>query len=136
MDRSKQNTRVDGNKDDGVDDSVDNSDDGGDKHLTHLTKADDCCLMERNGVDNSDDNSDDGGDKCVDDDNGDSVDDSDDSGGKHLTYLSPVVDCHLTEGSDSKVCVDDGKEGVDNSDGNSDDGGDKHLTHLTQVENN
>eukprot|EP00957_Ditylum_brightwellii_P039347 2976398-Ditylum_brightwellii.AAC.1 len=45
--RSKQNTCVDGNKDDGDDDSVDNRDDGGDKHLTHLSQVVDCCLMER-----------------------------------------------------------------------------------------
>jgi hypothetical protein len=51
-----------------------------------------------------------------------------------------AVDCCLTERGDPNRCVDDGKEGVDKSDGDSngdnDDGGDMHLTHLTQVENN
>eukprot|EP00957_Ditylum_brightwellii_P121638 9276303-Ditylum_brightwellii.AAC.1 len=81
--------------------------------------------------------------KCVDDDNGDGVDDSDDGADKHLTYLSQAVDCCLTERSGPKRCVNDGKEGVDNSDDDSDDDSDDsddsddmHLAHLTQVENN
>eukprot|EP00957_Ditylum_brightwellii_P130899 9985472-Ditylum_brightwellii.AAC.1 len=45
--RSKQNTCVDDNKEDVVDNNVDNNVDGGDKHLTHLTHAVDCCLKER-----------------------------------------------------------------------------------------
>eukprot|EP00957_Ditylum_brightwellii_P107474 8200553-Ditylum_brightwellii.AAC.1 len=86
---------------------------------------------------------------CVDDDNrdgvngsvdgsddGDGVGNSDDGGDKHLTHLSPAVDCCLTERSDPNTFVDDSKEGVDNSDDDCDDCGDKHLTHLTQVENN
>eukprot|EP00957_Ditylum_brightwellii_P010182 769227-Ditylum_brightwellii.AAC.1 len=64
------------------------------------------------------------------------VDNGDDSGHKHLKHLSQVVDYCLTERSDPNMCIDDGKEGVDNSVDNSDDSGDKHLTHLTQVENN
>eukprot|EP00957_Ditylum_brightwellii_P027058 2045907-Ditylum_brightwellii.AAC.1 len=75
--------------------------------------------------------------KCVDDDNGDGVDNSDDSADKHLTHLSPAVDCCLTERSDLNRCVNDSKEGVYNNDDDSvvdsDDGGDMHLTHLTQV---
>eukprot|EP00957_Ditylum_brightwellii_P070985 5394782-Ditylum_brightwellii.AAC.1 len=51
MERSKQNERVvvdkDNGVDDSVDDSVDNSDDGADKHLTRLSQAVDCCLVER-----------------------------------------------------------------------------------------
>eukprot|EP00957_Ditylum_brightwellii_P047790 3630310-Ditylum_brightwellii.AAC.1 len=78
--------------------------------------------------------------KCVDGNKDDSVYDSVDSVNKHLTHLSPAVDCYLTERSDSNVCVDGGKEGVDNSvdnsDDNSDDSGDKYLTHFTQIENN
>eukprot|EP00957_Ditylum_brightwellii_P169383 12892148-Ditylum_brightwellii.AAC.1 len=73
---------------------------------------------------------------CVNGDNGYCVDDSDDSGDNHLTHLSQVFDCCLTVRSNPNVCVDDGKEGVDDSDGNSDDSGDNHLTHLIQVENN
>eukprot|EP00957_Ditylum_brightwellii_P170807 13000399-Ditylum_brightwellii.AAC.1 len=84
MERSKQIECVDGDKNNGVDDSDDNnvdnsvgnSDDGADKHLTHLTKADDCCLTERHKQI-----------KCVDDDNGDGVDNGDDGGDKHLTHL-------------------------------------------------
>eukprot|EP00957_Ditylum_brightwellii_P071586 5442908-Ditylum_brightwellii.AAC.1 len=60
--------------------------------------------------------------KCVDDNNEDIVDDSDDGGDKHLTHLLQAVDCCLKERSNPKVCVDNGKEGVDNSDDNSDDG--------------
>eukprot|EP00957_Ditylum_brightwellii_P025652 1939441-Ditylum_brightwellii.AAC.1 len=72
--------------------------------------------------------------KRVDDDN------SDNGTNKHLTHLSQAVDCCLTKRSDLNGCVNDGKEGVDNSvddsDDDSDDGGDTHLTHLTQIENN
>eukprot|EP00957_Ditylum_brightwellii_P173794 13230946-Ditylum_brightwellii.AAC.1 len=78
--------------------------------------------------------------KHVDDDNGDGVDDSDDGADKNLTHLSQVVDCCLTEKSDSNRCVNDGQEGNDNNDDDSvddsDDGGDMHLAHPTQVENN
>eukprot|EP00957_Ditylum_brightwellii_P164856 12551257-Ditylum_brightwellii.AAC.1 len=51
MEKSKQNKRDVGNKDNGVDNSVggsvDNSDDSANKHLTHLLQAVDCCLMKR-----------------------------------------------------------------------------------------
>eukprot|EP00957_Ditylum_brightwellii_P006627 502980-Ditylum_brightwellii.AAC.1 len=62
MERSKQNKHVvcdedndvdngvDNGEDDSVeddDDGVDDSVDGADKHLTHLSQAADCCLMER-----------------------------------------------------------------------------------------
>eukprot|EP00957_Ditylum_brightwellii_P120347 9183004-Ditylum_brightwellii.AAC.1 len=68
--------------------------------------------------------------KCVDDNNRDGVDDSDDGVNKHLTHLSQVVDCCLMERSEQNRCFDDNNgDGVDNSD----DGGDKHLTHLSQV---
>eukprot|EP00957_Ditylum_brightwellii_P082554 6276096-Ditylum_brightwellii.AAC.1 len=82
MERSKQNKCVVGNKGNGVDDSNDYGDDSANKHLTNLSQADDCCLMERSdpngcvddgkeGVDNSDDN-------------------NDDSGDMHLTHLTQV----------------------------------------------
>eukprot|EP00957_Ditylum_brightwellii_P063834 4843675-Ditylum_brightwellii.AAC.1 len=77
MERSKQNERFVGDKDNGVDNSVNNSDNSANKQFTHLQKLDDCCLTERS-LQN----------KCVDDDNGDNVDDSDDSANKHLTHLS------------------------------------------------
>eukprot|EP00957_Ditylum_brightwellii_P185697 14138532-Ditylum_brightwellii.AAC.1 len=152
MERSKQIKCVDGNKNNGIEDSVEDSDDGGDKHLTHLTKSDDCCLMEKSKQN-----------MCADDDNGygvddsdnvrskqktcvvgnksngidNSVDDSDDGANKHLTHLSQVDDCHLTWRSKQIKCVDGDKDYVvDDSDDNSDLDGDKHLTHLTQVENN
>eukprot|EP00957_Ditylum_brightwellii_P013302 1003587-Ditylum_brightwellii.AAC.1 len=69
---------------------------------------DDCCLTER-GMQN----------KRVDDDNGDGVDDIDDSANKHLTHLSQAINYCLTERSDSNECVNDGKEGVDNNDDDS-----------------
>eukprot|EP00957_Ditylum_brightwellii_P138625 10566651-Ditylum_brightwellii.AAC.1 len=67
MERSEQNKHVVCDKDDDVDDGVDNGvddgnddsvdngdddgnddgDDGADKHLTYLSQAADCCLMER-----------------------------------------------------------------------------------------
>eukprot|EP00957_Ditylum_brightwellii_P076330 5801497-Ditylum_brightwellii.AAC.1 len=82
------------------------------------------------------------------------VDNGDDGADKHLTHLSQVADCCLTERSERNehvVCnkdddVDDGvDDGVDNGeddtvedyddDGveNGDDGADKHLTHLSQA---
>eukprot|EP00957_Ditylum_brightwellii_P122244 9321956-Ditylum_brightwellii.AAC.2 len=74
--------------------------------------------------------------KCVDEDNGDGVDNRDDGADKHLPHLSQTVDCGLTERSDPNGCVNDGKEVVDNdvydSVDDGDDGGDMHLTHLTQ----
>eukprot|EP00957_Ditylum_brightwellii_P062664 4756388-Ditylum_brightwellii.AAC.1 len=112
-------------KEDVVEDSVDNSVDFGDKHLTHFTKAVDCCLKERSKQN-----------KCADDDKdnsvGNSVEDSVDGGDKHLTHLTQAVSCCLKARSEKNKCADDGREGVDNSV----DGGDKHLTHLTQFENN
>eukprot|EP00957_Ditylum_brightwellii_P070945 5390811-Ditylum_brightwellii.AAC.1 len=57
--------------------------------------------------------------KCVDDDNGDGFDNSDDSANGHLTYLSQAVNYCLTEKSDSNGCVNDDKEGVDNNDDDS-----------------
>eukprot|EP00957_Ditylum_brightwellii_P186001 14161513-Ditylum_brightwellii.AAC.1 len=64
------------------------------------------------------------------------IDDSGDGGDKHLINLSQVVDCCLMERSNPNSCVDDGKEGVDESADNSADDSYKRLTHLTQVENN
>ena len=43
--------------------------------------------------------------KCDDDDNGDGVDNSDDSGDKPLTHVSLAVDRHLTERSKETSCV-------------------------------
>ena len=88
MERSKQNRCVDDNNGDGAG----NSDDNGDKHLTHLSPAVDCCLTKR-----SDPN------MCVDD-GKEGVDNSDDSDDKHLTHLTQaennvnlgVCDKHLT----------------------------------------
>ena len=37
--------------------------------------------------------------KNINDDNGDGVDNSDDSANKHITHLSQADDCHLTERS-------------------------------------
>eukprot|EP00957_Ditylum_brightwellii_P092822 7067446-Ditylum_brightwellii.AAC.1 len=48
--------------------------------------------------------------KCVYDNNGDGVDSSDYSGDKHLTHLSQVVDCYLTERSKQSKCVVDDKD--------------------------
>eukprot|EP00957_Ditylum_brightwellii_P136371 10400359-Ditylum_brightwellii.AAC.1 len=57
----------------------------------------------------------------------------------HISYKQ-LTTFYLTEKSDPNVCINDGKEGVDdNVDDdvdNSDGGDDMHLTHLTQVENN
>eukprot|EP00957_Ditylum_brightwellii_P083968 6382515-Ditylum_brightwellii.AAC.1 len=86
-----------GNKGNGVDNSVDNSEGGADKHLTHLSQAVGCHLIERSKQI-----------KCVDGDKDDGVDnndgDSDDGGDKHLTHLIQVenninlgvCDRHLT----------------------------------------
>eukprot|EP00957_Ditylum_brightwellii_P181237 13805581-Ditylum_brightwellii.AAC.1 len=58
------------------------------------------------------------------------VDSSDDGGDKHLTHLSPAIDCCLKERSKQNMRVNGNKDdGVDNSD----DFGDKHLTHLSPV---
>eukprot|EP00957_Ditylum_brightwellii_P146136 11126415-Ditylum_brightwellii.AAC.1 len=60
------------------------------------------------------------------------VDDSVDFGDKHLTHISPVVDCCLKKRSKQNMRVDGNKDnGVEDSDENSVDGGDKHLTHLS-----
>eukprot|EP00957_Ditylum_brightwellii_P142383 10847642-Ditylum_brightwellii.AAC.1 len=169
--KSKQNEHVawdkDNDVDDGVDngddDSVDNGDDDGDdngddnadKHLTHLSEAADCCLMERSEqnkhvVCNVDDGLEDGDDDCVDngDDNG--VDNGDDGVDKHLTHISQAADCCLMERSKQNkhvVCnkEDNFDDGVDNGDDdsvkdgdddgvdNGDDSADKHLTPLSQA---
>eukprot|EP00957_Ditylum_brightwellii_P131693 10044447-Ditylum_brightwellii.AAC.1 len=121
---------------------ADDSDDGADKHLTHLSQAIDCHLTERSKqnehvVGNKDNGVDDG----VDDGVNNNVDNSDDGANKHLTYLSQVVDCHLTEISKQNERVVGNKDnGVDNGDNNgddnnvdnSDDGANKHLIHLSQ----
>eukprot|EP00957_Ditylum_brightwellii_P064194 4870828-Ditylum_brightwellii.AAC.1 len=89
MERSKQKKHfvcdTDNDVDDDSDNCVDNGDDcvddcndNGDKHLTHLSQAADCCLMERSMqnkhvVCNKDNNVEDCVDHCVD--NGDDVDD-------------------------------------------------------------
>eukprot|EP00957_Ditylum_brightwellii_P179733 13691551-Ditylum_brightwellii.AAC.1 len=116
MERSKQNKHVVCDKDNDVDDDVDNgiedgvedgdddsvedsvgdSDVGADKHLTHLSQATDCCLMERSkqnkhAVYDKDNDVDDG----VEDGDNDSVEDGDngdDGADKHLTYLSQAAD--------------------------------------------
>eukprot|EP00957_Ditylum_brightwellii_P105899 8076934-Ditylum_brightwellii.AAC.1 len=69
--------------------------------------------------------------KLVDDDNGDDVDDSEDSANKHLSYLSQAVDCHLMERSKQNVhAVGNKDNGVNDSVGNSDDSVNKQFTHL------
>eukprot|EP00957_Ditylum_brightwellii_P021984 1658220-Ditylum_brightwellii.AAC.1 len=73
--RSNQNMCVEEEEDE-VDNSDNNSVVGGDKHLTHLTKAVDCCLKERSKPN-----------KCVDDKKDNSVEDSADGGDRHLTNL-------------------------------------------------
>eukprot|EP00957_Ditylum_brightwellii_P167194 12727625-Ditylum_brightwellii.AAC.1 len=45
MKKTKLNSIVDGNKDNGVDNSGDDSNDGGDKYLTYLSQGGGCCLM-------------------------------------------------------------------------------------------
>eukprot|EP00957_Ditylum_brightwellii_P012266 926806-Ditylum_brightwellii.AAC.1 len=47
MERSTQNKRVVGNKDDGAGDSVDNSDDSADKQFIHPSQAVNCHSTER-----------------------------------------------------------------------------------------
>eukprot|EP00957_Ditylum_brightwellii_P160889 12249618-Ditylum_brightwellii.AAC.1 len=64
--------------------------------FTHLSKVVDCCLIKRSKQN-----------KCVDDNNGDGVDNSVDGDDKHLTHLSKVVDCCLTERSKQNKHVDD-----------------------------
>ena len=78
---------------------VDNSVDGGDKHLTHLLQAVDCCLKQRSKQNKHVVGSKDNG-------GNDSDDDSDDGGDKHLTHLLHAVDCCLTERSKQINCVD------------------------------
>eukprot|EP00957_Ditylum_brightwellii_P105390 8034377-Ditylum_brightwellii.AAC.1 len=60
------------------------------------------------------------------------VDNSSDSGDKHITHLSQAVDCYLKKRSKQNIHVDGNKDnGVDNSVDNSVDSGDKHITHLS-----
>eukprot|EP00957_Ditylum_brightwellii_P145572 11084207-Ditylum_brightwellii.AAC.1 len=58
----------------------------------------------------------------------------------HISHKQLIVvwqrEASKTKRSNPNACVDDGKDGFDNSDDNSVDSGDKHLAHLTQVENN
>ena len=69
--------------------------------------------------------------KHIDDDNGDGVDNSDDSANKHLTHFSQTVDCCLTERSmQNKHVVGNKDNGVDDSVDNSDDSANKQFTHL------
>eukprot|EP00957_Ditylum_brightwellii_P209746 15363024-Ditylum_brightwellii.AAC.2 len=177
MERNNQNKHVVCNKaddvNDNIDNAVDNSDndsvdagvngynDSADKHLTHLSEASDCCLMERskqnkhvvcnedNDVDNDVDNGVDNGDNDSVENGNDSVDDCDDGAYKHFTHLSQPADCCLIERSkqnQQSVCnkADDVDNGVDNGENNSvsnddDDGIDngddsdvKHLNYLSQ----
>eukprot|EP00957_Ditylum_brightwellii_P175124 13333484-Ditylum_brightwellii.AAC.1 len=94
--RSKQNTHVVCNKNNGVDNIIDDSVTGSDKHLTHLSQADDCHLIERSKqfecVDGETNN---GVNDCVDN----SGDHSDDSGNKQFGHLTLSVDYHLRERS-------------------------------------
>eukprot|EP00957_Ditylum_brightwellii_P138800 10580360-Ditylum_brightwellii.AAC.1 len=133
---------------------VDDSDDSANKHLTHLSLAVDCCLMERskqntyavgnnnNGVGNSVDDSDGERSKLIECVNGNKdygvdngVDNSVDDADKHLTHLSQANDCHLAERSKQIECVNDNKNNdVHYSVDDSNDGADKHITHLAQVD--
>eukprot|EP00957_Ditylum_brightwellii_P160374 12208800-Ditylum_brightwellii.AAC.1 len=87
MERSKQNVRFVGDRDNGVGDSVDNID---------------CCLTERSDPTGCVDD----GKECVDKSVDDSVDDSDDGGDMHLEHVTQVennvnlsvCDKHLTHG--------------------------------------
>eukprot|EP00957_Ditylum_brightwellii_P160471 12216391-Ditylum_brightwellii.AAC.1 len=116
MERSKQNEHVACNKDndvdndvdDGVDDGDDGVDDGvdsADRHLTHLSQAADCCLVERSKqnehvVCNKDDDVNDDVDNGGDDGDNNSVDNCDDGvdgADKHLTHLSQAAGCCLME---------------------------------------
>eukprot|EP00957_Ditylum_brightwellii_P059204 4493416-Ditylum_brightwellii.AAC.1 len=144
MERSKQNKHVvcdkDNNADNG-DDSVEKEDDdgvddgagGADKHLAHFSQATECCLTERSKqnkrvVCNVDDDVDNGGYNGDDDGAGDGADGAD----KHLTHLSLIGDCCLTERSKKNehvVC--DKDNNVDNGNDDSNDGADKHLTSHT-----
>eukprot|EP00957_Ditylum_brightwellii_P181729 13844224-Ditylum_brightwellii.AAC.1 len=68
--------------------------------------------------------------KCVDDDNGDGVVDSDDGADKYLTHISQVVDCHSTKRSKQNIHVVGNKDnGVNHSVDNSDDIANKKFTH-------
>eukprot|EP00957_Ditylum_brightwellii_P206685 15349485-Ditylum_brightwellii.AAC.1 len=93
MERSKQNKHVVSEKDNDVDDGVDNGDDdsdedsvdGADNHLTHLSKAADCYLTEKEKQNNhvvcdKDNDVDDDGDDSVDNNVDNGVDDSVDDG--------------------------------------------------------
>eukprot|EP00957_Ditylum_brightwellii_P107368 8193098-Ditylum_brightwellii.AAC.1 len=117
--RSKQNEHVvcnedndvDNGDDDGVDDGDDDSDDGdgggadgADKHLTHLSQATDCCMMERSKqnkhvVCNEDDDVDNGDDDSEDNGDDDGVDDGADGADKNLAHLSQATDCCMMERS-------------------------------------
>eukprot|EP00957_Ditylum_brightwellii_P014204 1070020-Ditylum_brightwellii.AAC.1 len=69
--------------------------------------------------------------KCVDDDNGDGVNGSDDSTIKNLTHLSQAVNCHSMERGKQNVRVVGNKEnGVNDSVDNNDDSANKQFTHL------
>eukprot|EP00957_Ditylum_brightwellii_P157980 12025090-Ditylum_brightwellii.AAC.1 len=78
---------------------VDNSVDGGDKHLTHITKAVGCCLKERSKKN-----------VRVDNDNENGVDNSVDFGDKHLTHLIQAVVCCLKARSKQNACIDNDNE--------------------------
>eukprot|EP00957_Ditylum_brightwellii_P073219 5566349-Ditylum_brightwellii.AAC.1 len=106
---------------------VDNSVDGGDKHLTHLTQAVDCCLKARTEQNACGPNA--------------MISRSELFGSTNPTSAKEDDECAdgcfdrcVNDSFDRCVGhVDDGKEdGVDNSVGS----GDKHLTHLTQFEKN
>eukprot|EP00957_Ditylum_brightwellii_P200283 15268224-Ditylum_brightwellii.AAC.1 len=92
------------------DDSVGDGNDSDDKHLTHLSQAAHCSLMERSKQDkhvvcNKEYNFDDGvdidtgngDDDSVKDGDYDGIVDGDESADKHLTHLSQAVGCCLTE---------------------------------------
>ena len=69
--------------------------------------------------------------KRVDDDNGDGVDNSDESANKPLTHPSQAVDCCLMERSkQNKHVVGNKDNGVDDSVANSDSSANKKFTHL------
>eukprot|EP00957_Ditylum_brightwellii_P149827 11410525-Ditylum_brightwellii.AAC.1 len=142
MERSKQSKHGVCNQDDDCDNDVDNGDDnsvvngdddgvgngseGVDKHLTHLSEADDCWLIKRkkqnklvvcnkdndvdNGIDNGDDDSADDGDE-------DGVGNGNEAADKHLTHLSQANECCLMERSKQN------KHGVCNKDNDGDNDG-------------
>eukprot|EP00957_Ditylum_brightwellii_P059184 4491769-Ditylum_brightwellii.AAC.1 len=163
MERNNHNKHVVCNKnndDDEVDVDrddygVDNGDANDDKHITNLSQAADCYLIERSknnkhvvwdkddDVDDcvgyGDDNCDDDSDKCGDD---VGIDDGDDSADKNLTHLSQAPDCCLMERSKHNknvvfIKVDDVNDVDDDihEDGVQDCnvGADKHLTYLSQA---